>query len=101
MPGARMLSNGLSVTKIITGLDVAHRIEQMFPAAVEDALPEAATVTRAQLLDVCSFLRDDPELKFEFLSSLTAVDRPKYFAGEDHLSGIRRHPLTAVQVQAT
>src|SRR3989442_13174713 len=100
MPGARMLSNGLSVTKIITGLDVAHRIEQMFPAAVEDALPEAATVTRAQLLDVCSFLRDDPELKFEFLSSLTAVDRLEYFEVGYPPTGSRPHQMTGIKVKA-
>src|SRR3989442_3442383 len=98
MPGARMLSNGLSVTKIITGLDVAHRIEQMFPAAVEDALPEAATVTRAQLLDVCSFLRDDPELKFEVLSSLTAVDQLRYLEVRYHPTCIQRHQKTSLDV---
>ena len=96
-----MLSNGLSVTKIITGLDIAHRIEQMFPAAVEDALPEAATVTPAQLLDACSFLRDDPELKFEFLSSLTAVDRLEYFEVVYHLTSIRLNQMTAIKVKTT
>ena len=96
-----MPSNGLSVTKIITGLDIAHRIEQTFPGAVEDAVPEAATVAPAQLVNVCSFLRDDPELKFEFLSSLTAVDQLEYFEVVYHLTSIRLNQMTATKVKAT
>jgi len=32
-------------------------------------------VKREHIVPVCAFLRDDPELSFDFLSDLTAVDR--------------------------
>ena len=35
----------------------------------------SAVVRREDIVPVCRFLRDDPELSFNFLSDLTAVDR--------------------------
>jgi len=70
------------------------------PGAVEDAAPEAATVKTDNLIDVCTFLRDDPELKFEFLSSLTAVDRLEYFEVVYHPTSIRLNMMTAIKVRS-
>jgi NADH-quinone oxidoreductase subunit C len=88
------------VTGTITGLEIAHRIEQEFPDSVEEAIPEAATIKREKLTDVCRFLRDNPELKFEFLSSLTGVDRLEYFEVVYHLTSIRINQITAIKVRA-
>jgi NADH-quinone oxidoreductase subunit C len=87
------------VTALIAGLDIAHRIEQRFPAAVTDAAPEAATVAVDRVIDVCTFLRDEPELRFEFLSSLTAVDRLEYFEVVYHLTSIRLNMMTTLKVR--
>jgi NADH-quinone oxidoreductase subunit C len=95
-----MPSNGPSVTGTITGLEIAHRIEQEFPDSVEEAIPEAATIKREKLTDVCRFLRDNPELKLEFLSSLTGVDRLEYFEVVYHLTSIRINQITAIKVRA-
>ena len=92
--------NGHRVTALIAGLDMAHRIEQHFRGAVTDAAPEAATVAVDRLIDVCTFLRDEPELRFEFLSSLTAVDRLEYFEVAYHLTSIRLNQRTAIKVRA-
>ena len=96
-----MPSNGPSVTRTIAGLDIAHRIEQKIPGAVEGAVPEAATVKADKLAEVCTFLRDDPELKLEFLSSLTAVDQLEYFEVVYHLTSIRLNQMTAIKVKAS
>src|SRR6266550_629960 len=95
-----MPSNGPSVTRTIAGLDIAHRIEQKIPGAVEGAIPEAATVKADKLAEVCTFLRDDPELKLEFLSSLTAVDQLEYFEVVYHLTSIRLNQMTAIKLKA-
>ena len=87
------------MTTVVSGLDIAHRIEQQFPDAVVDAAPEAATVQAARLVEVCTFLRDEPELRFEFLSSLTAVDRLEYFEVVYHLTSIRLNMMTALKVR--
>ncbi len=88
------------MTAVLSGLDIAHRIEQKFPGAVEEARPEAATVAPAQLVPVCQYLRDDPGLRFEFLSSLTAVDRLEWFEVVYHLESIRLNLMTAIKVRS-
>ncbi len=57
---------------------VLARLRERFPDAVRathafrgDATAE---ITPASLFDVCAFLRDDPELAFDFLVDITAVD---------------------------
>jgi len=88
------------LTALLSGLDIAHRIEQRFPDAVAEAAPEAATLQPERLIDVCTYLRDEPELRFEFLSSLTAVDRLEYFEVVYHLTSIRLNQMTAIKVRS-
>ena len=87
------------MTAVVTGLDIAHKIDQKFPGAVEEAAPEAATVNAERLLDVCGYLRDDPGLRFEFLSSLTGVDRLDGFEVAYHLESIRLNTITCIKVR--
>ena len=46
-----------------------------------------------------SYLRDEPGLKFEFLSALTAVDRLEYFEVVYHLTSIRLNMMTAIKLR--
>jgi len=87
------------VTTVVTGLDIAHRIEQRFPDAVVNAIPEAATIAAGKLIDACTYLRDDPELRFEFLSSLTGVDRLDSFEVVYHIESIRLNMITCLKVR--
>jgi len=87
------------VTKVVTGLDIAHRIDQKFPGAVVGAIPEGATLKAESLLDACSFVRDAPDLKFEFLSSLTGVDCLDSFEVVYHIESIRRNLITCLRVK--
>jgi NADH-quinone oxidoreductase subunit C len=87
------------VTAVITGLDIAHRIEQKLPGAVIEAMPEAATIAPGRLVEVCTFLRDEPELRFEFLSSLTGVDRLDSFEVVYHIESIRLNMITCLKVR--
>ncbi len=57
----------------------AQHLRKQFPGDVLDVKhwrSETTVVLRtAALVPVCRFLRDDPELRFDFLSSVTGVDR--------------------------
>ena len=61
--------------------DIYARLEQQFPGKVSDfqgEVPEPSyKVDAPAIVEVCRFLRDDPALKFEVLSDLTALDWPK------------------------
>lgn len=78
-----------------------ERLRAAFPAAVlaTHAFRGDATaiVDRAALLDVCRFLRDDPETRFDMLIDVTAVDylgrRPRFEAVYHFYSIERNHRL--------
>lgn len=58
--------------------DIAALLEQQFGPAITgkklDALDPFVTVDPARLVEVCTFLRDDPRLRFELLNDITGVD---------------------------
>src|SRR3972149_10590082 len=87
------------MTAMVTGLDIAHRIDQKFPGAVANAAPEAATIEAGRLIEVCTFLRDDPDLEFKFLSSLTGVDCMDSFEIVYHLEAFRHNRITCIRVK--
>ena len=57
------------------------RLEKKFPGKVSgfqgDVFDPNLHVDPQAIVEVCRYLRDDPELKFEVLSDLTGVDLPK------------------------
>jgi NADH-quinone oxidoreductase subunit C len=62
----------------MTTADIAAVLEQQFGPAITgkklDALDPFVTVDPAHLVEVCTFLRDDPRLRFELLNDVSGVD---------------------------
>ena len=62
----------------MTAAETIALLQQQFGPAVTGAKPDAldpfVTVDPARLVEVCTFLRDDPRLRFELLNDLSAVD---------------------------
>lgn len=62
----------------MTAADTIAVLEAQFGAAITDkkgdALDPFVTVEPAKLVEVCTFLRDDPRLKFALLNDITGVD---------------------------
>jgi NADH-quinone oxidoreductase subunit C len=61
--------------------EIYARLEQRFPGKVsgfKGDVPEPyLSVDPQTVVEICRFLRDEPDLKFEVLSDLTALDFPK------------------------
>ncbi len=61
--------------------EIYDKLERQFPGKVsgfkEDVLDPYLRVDSQAIVEVCSFLRDEPGLKFEILSDLTCLDLPK------------------------
>jgi NADH-quinone oxidoreductase subunit C len=87
------------MTAYLPGFDLAQRIRQGFPDAVVDARPEWVEVRADSLVEVCTFLRDDPELDFRYLTSLTGVDRLDHFEVVYHLRSIARNQEAALKAR--
>jgi NADH-quinone oxidoreductase subunit C len=62
----------------MTPAEIATLLETQFGPAITgkktDALDPFVTVEPAKLVEVCTFLRDDPRLKFALLNDITGVD---------------------------
>ncbi len=71
--------------------EVLQGLRERFPEAVLDhpeGLDFTVVVGSDRILEVCRYLRD--EGGFDFLSNLTAVDRPEHFEMVYHLYSIER-----------
>ena len=88
------------MTTNVTGLEIAHAIEQQFPDAVAEAQPEFAVVKPERLVDVLTWLRDDADHAYKFLSSLTGVDRIEWLEVVYHLESIKHNRATVIKVRS-
>ena len=61
--------------------EIYNKVERQFPGKVSgfrgDVFDPSFIVGAESIVDVCRYLRDDPETAFEVLSDETAVDWPK------------------------
>ncbi len=78
---------------------IEQAIRNRFPDAVESSTEiggvATLTVGAASIIDICSFLRDDQALRFDYLMSLTAVDWTDRFEVVYHLYSIpMKHYVT-------
>ena len=60
----------------MTPQELADRVRERWPDVLVARGETTVVVERGDLLEVLSWLRDDPELDLAFCSSVTAVDRP-------------------------
>ena len=62
----------------MTASEIVAMLETQFGAAITaknaEALDPFVAVDPAKLVEVCTFLRDDPRLKFEILNDISGVD---------------------------
>jgi NADH-quinone oxidoreductase subunit C len=80
--------------------EINRCLRQRFPD-IETALgPNWLRFDHPDLLSVFQFMRDDPELDFAYLSSLTAVDRLDCFEVVYHLQSLERNHFGVVKVTA-
>ncbi|MDE2860792.1 MAG: NADH-quinone oxidoreductase subunit C [Chloroflexota bacterium] len=64
---------------------IASRLAEAVPGAVEESNERDVWVKAESVLDVCGFLKDDADLKFDYLVSISAVDYIEHFEVVYHL----------------
>jgi NADH/F420H2 dehydrogenase subunit C len=67
------------VTTALNGEQVAKKINEASPGAVVASGKAAVVVSSESLFQVAEFLKKTPELDFNYLADLTAVDYTDYF----------------------
>jgi len=67
------------MTVVLSGKDIAGRIEEKYPGSIVESGQESLVVKADSLLDVAAFLKNDETLKFDYFNYVTAVDYYSYF----------------------
>ena len=73
------------MTTALVGEEVARRLESAVSGAVLEWKDGDVWVRPEAILDVCRFLKDDPELDFNYLVAVSAVDYIEHFEMVYHL----------------
>jgi len=67
------------MTVLLSGNEVAKEITKRFPKAEAQASNDAVLLKGEALFEVAEFLKNSPELDFNYLNYITAVDYFDYF----------------------
>jgi NADH:ubiquinone oxidoreductase subunit C len=78
---------------------LAEMLRARFTDIETDAEANGLHIASPDLLSVFRFLRDEPQLDFAFLTSVTAVDRLDFFEIVYHLQSLRHNHLAVVKVR--
>ncbi len=74
---------------------VTAQLKERFPDAVLETSDDSILVDSAALVDIAGFLKDAPDLNFDFLSMVSGVDYYQYFEVVYHLVSLEHnHSLT-------
>ena len=83
----------------LEGRDLAERLAVGVRDSVEEWREGTVWVWPSRIEEVARFLRDDPELDFQFLNSISAVDFIEHFEVVYHLTSLRRQHTAVVKAR--
>lgn len=67
------------MTVALSGKDVAGKLEEKFPGSIVESNQDYLVVKNDSLLEAAAFLKDAPEMRFDYLNYITVVDYFEYF----------------------
>ncbi len=79
--------------------EVARQITERYPNAVIETGDTAILIKGESLLDVATFLKDTPELGFDYLTHITAIDYYDYFEVVYQLTSIKHNHRLLVKTR--
>ncbi|TET25453.1 MAG: NADH-quinone oxidoreductase subunit C [Dehalococcoidia bacterium] len=79
------------MTVALSGKEIATKIEERFPGSVVKSSPDSLVVKSEFLLDVATFLKTTPDLDFDYLTAITAIDYYDRFEVVYQLTSIKHN----------
>ena len=86
------------MTIALAGEDIARRVAEAVPGVVEESDSNDVWVKPESIREVCRFLKDDPNLQFDYLVAVSAVDYIDHFAMVLSLGVHCQEPQNGAQV---
>ncbi len=81
----------------LSGAELAERVGAAIPGSVVDSNDDTVYVTPDAVARVAQFLRDDEDLDFQFLNSISAIDYIGHFELVYHLTSFRKEHKAIVK----
>jgi len=67
------------MTVALSGKEIASQLEERFPGSIAESDPKSLVVKSDFLLAITAFLKDTPDLDFDYLNYITAIDYYDHF----------------------
>ncbi|MBA7644161.1 NADH-quinone oxidoreductase subunit C [subsurface metagenome] len=79
------------MTVALSGKEIADKLEKQFPGSIVESNQDSLVVSSEFLLKVATFLKDTPDLNFNYLTAITAVDYYDYLEVVYRLTSIEHN----------
>lgn len=87
------------MTVALSGKEIATQIEEKFPESIVESSEKAVVVKSDSLLDVAAFFKDTPDLDFDYLNYITAVDYYDHFEVVYMLSSLEHNHSLVIKTR--
>ena len=87
------------MTTALPTREAARQITERYPNAVIETSDTTILIKGESLLDVATFLKDTPELEFDYLTHITAIDYYDYFEVVYQLTSIKHNHNLVVKTR--
>jgi NADH-quinone oxidoreductase subunit C len=87
------------MTIALSGKEVAEKLKQQFPESIIESNENSLSVKSKSLFELISYLKTTPDLEFNFLNSITAVDYFDYFEVVYHLTSMKHNHSLVVKTR--
>ncbi|MDP2932196.1 MAG: NADH-quinone oxidoreductase subunit C [Chloroflexota bacterium] len=82
------------MTVAFSAKEIAAKLEKQFPGSVIESTEDSLVVKSESLPGIAAFLKSAPDLEFDYLTGITAVDYRRYFeVVYQFASTVRNHSL--------
>ena len=86
------------MTKQLAGPSVAKQIEEKFPKSVITSDTTSLVVNAQNVVEVARYLKETPELEFNYLNCVSGVDYFDYLEVVYHLTSLRHNHSLVLKV---
>lgn len=87
------------MTVALEGKEVAAKLEQQFPGSIIESSGDCLLVQSESIPDIFNHLKADPELAFDYLNHISAVDYYDYFELVYHLTSLTHNHSVTVKTR--
>jgi len=87
------------MTVALSGEEVAAKLEQQFPGSIIESSSNSFLVKGESLVELATYLKTTPELEFDYLNHITAVDYYDYFEVVYQLTSLKHNHSLVLKAQ--